>query len=273
MYKLSRTPLTQSALYLHCFFYLSLVFLVLNFNGFYHSLDYELGFLELCGAGSLLVASIILFFGSLRVKKIGGKSDKRFWMLLGASILFFWAAGEEISWGQHFFGTQTPEWLAKVNDQNETNLHNINKKFFDRYLERLTFLLAFVTAILHFRGKEFFLGLKMPEYPLNMAFILVPIYRKLQSVHGHDIWPVGFLIFLGYPIVGIIKKDVRILLNSLLFILTTAIVIYVHHNNIELWQGKSNIYHEVKETIFSVLCIFFSIQLYKNLHLKQDYQL
>jgi hypothetical protein len=269
MLKLSRTTLSQSALYLHCFIYLSLIFLVFNFNDFYHSLDYEFGFLELFGASSLFVTSIILLVGSLKVKKSFGKTDMRFWMLLIASAVFFWAAGEEISWGQHFFGTHTPEWLSKINGQNETNLHNINKKFFDRYLERLTFLLAFITAILHFRGKEFFLGLKMPEYPLNMAFILVPIYRKLQSIHGHDIWPIGFLVFLGYPILGIIKKDSKILLHSLLFVITTGMVIYFHHNNIELFRGKSNIYHEVKEMMFSILCIFFSVQIYKNLHIKQ----
>ena len=33
--------------------------------------------------------------------------------------------GEEISWGQHFFGWSTPEVLAESNDQSETNLHNL----------------------------------------------------------------------------------------------------------------------------------------------------
>lgn len=266
MLNTSSSKLSFSAFYLHCFTYLCLVFLVFNFNSFYHSLDTEFGFLELTGALALLITSIILFRASKDVKRSYGKSDKRYWMLLGASILFFWASGEEVSWGQHFIGTQTPEWLIKINDQNETNLHNINKKFFDRYLERLTFLLAFITAIMHFRGKEYFLGLKMPEYPLNMGFILVPIYRKLQSFEGHDIWPVGFLVFLGYPILGLIKKDIKVLTCCFFFIITTAIVVYSHHNNLHLFNGKSNIFHEVKEMMFSVLCIFFALQLKRNLH-------
>lgn len=270
MFKISRSYLSQSALYLHCFIYLSLIFLVFNFNDLYHSLDTEFGLVELTGAASLFVTSIILFLSSLKVKRNFGTKDLRFKLLLGASILFFWAAGEEISWGQHFFGFHTPPWLAAVNDQNETNIHNMNKKFFDRYLERLTFLLAFITAILHFRGKEFFLGLKMPEYPLNMAFILVPIYRKLESIYGYDIWPIGFLVFFGYPILGIIKKDAKILLHSLLFLFTTGMVIYFHHNNLVLFRGNSNIFHEVKEMMFSILCIFFSLQLYRNLHITKD---
>ncbi|MDZ7735000.1 MAG: hypothetical protein U5P41_01795 [Gammaproteobacteria bacterium] len=38
-------------------------------------------------------------------------------------------AGEEVSWGQHFFDWQTPEELATINDQRETNLHNISSWF------------------------------------------------------------------------------------------------------------------------------------------------
>ncbi len=35
-------------------------------------------------------------------------------------------AGEEVSWGQHFFDWATPEAWQDMNDQNETNLHNIS---------------------------------------------------------------------------------------------------------------------------------------------------
>ncbi|MDX1485252.1 MAG: hypothetical protein R3229_12310 [Alphaproteobacteria bacterium] len=34
-------------------------------------------------------------------------------------------AGEEISWGQHFFGWDTPDWIRERNIQRETNLHNL----------------------------------------------------------------------------------------------------------------------------------------------------
>ena len=34
--------------------------------------------------------------------------------------------GEEISWGQHFFNWNTPEIFNEINNQNETNLHNIS---------------------------------------------------------------------------------------------------------------------------------------------------
>lgn len=41
------------------------------------------------------------------------------------ALLFFFAAGEEISWGQRVFGWETAEFFAENNYQNETNLHNL----------------------------------------------------------------------------------------------------------------------------------------------------
>jgi hypothetical protein len=43
--------------------------------------------------------------------------------LIGA-LSAFYIAGEETSWGQHFFHWNTPEYWAMVNRQDETNLHN-----------------------------------------------------------------------------------------------------------------------------------------------------
>jgi len=45
--------------------------------------------------------------------------------MLGLSLMCFVIAGEEASWGQHWVGWSTPEAWSEVNDQQETNLHNI----------------------------------------------------------------------------------------------------------------------------------------------------
>jgi len=44
-------------------------------------------------------------------------------VLFAIGLVYF--AGEEISWGQHLLGFQTPTPLARINYQNEFNLHNI----------------------------------------------------------------------------------------------------------------------------------------------------
>ncbi len=257
------SKLSQTAIIVQTAMYILLVIALTNFNSFYHSLDHEDGFVELTGAFSLLVASFILFRSAF-VRKTKVKKDIKFWTLIVAGLAFFWASGEEISWGQHMFGTVTPEWLAEVNGQNETNLHNINKKFFDRWLERLTALLAIISAVAHFRGKDRFLSFKLPEYGLAMAFILIPIYRKLQSIYGHDIWPVGFLFFFVYPYLAYKLKNLKLFIYCLLFVFTTALVVYIHHNNLALFNGKSNILHEVKEMMFSLMCVFYALTLLKD---------
>jgi hypothetical protein len=43
-----------------------------------------------------------------------------------AAATSFYIAGEEASWGQHFFAWETPPFWAAVNDQGETNLHNLS---------------------------------------------------------------------------------------------------------------------------------------------------
>ena len=45
--------------------------------------------------------------------------------LAGWVLACLYFAGEEASWGQHYFRWATPEALRGLNDQNETNLHNI----------------------------------------------------------------------------------------------------------------------------------------------------
>ena len=52
-----------------------------------------------------------------------------FALVMAAGCFFF--AGEEASWGQHWFGYTPPEAIAERNDQGEFNFHN------DPFLERI----------------------------------------------------------------------------------------------------------------------------------------
>jgi hypothetical protein len=47
-----------------------------------------------------------------------------FTVALVGALSCLYIAGEEMSWGQHFFHWNTPEYWAMVNRQEETNLHN-----------------------------------------------------------------------------------------------------------------------------------------------------
>lgn len=71
---------------------------------------------ELSTALFFLISSVILFL-------LFRSTNNIFFILL--SVIFFVGAGEEISWGQHLMHFGTPNYLSKVNVQNEFNFHNI----------------------------------------------------------------------------------------------------------------------------------------------------
>lgn len=84
-------------------------------------------------SGSIEIASVILLLiaiglgvASVKGFPLGFPWVKRWLMLLVVATVYF--AGEEVSWGQHLFGWETPQWYQATteNRQMETNLHNIN---------------------------------------------------------------------------------------------------------------------------------------------------
>ena len=85
----------------------------------------ENGIIEL-GTAVFLFVGIYYAFRALRLS--GGCRILFYWiiLLLLGSIYF---AGEELSWGQHLFGWETHETWKAVNDQGETNIHNVSAVF------------------------------------------------------------------------------------------------------------------------------------------------
>lgn len=72
-------------------------------------------FIPLIGLG---IAASLLFKPFVRARPFV------FTVSLIGALSCLYIAGEEMSWGQHFFHWNTPEYWAEVNRQEETNLHN-----------------------------------------------------------------------------------------------------------------------------------------------------
>ena len=95
-----------------------------------HILPEGYGFLELtqfllAGAAAFLCASL------LRYDVV--KGSRLLWLaVLFFALAAFYIAGEEHSWGQHFFNWGTPGYWAEINRQQETNLHNTSPWFNQR---------------------------------------------------------------------------------------------------------------------------------------------
>ncbi len=178
-----------------------------------------------------------------------------------AGLLFFWGAGEELSWGQHILKFGTPDWLAEINGQRETNLHNINKKFFDRTYERLVLLLAVSTTFLHVRLKSTLLGFQVPGVLLNLAFLVLPICRRFHHVTP-DVWQLGGVAFAFYALRAVKSRDREILAACAMIVFTVPSVAYLNwHYGPALDSYGTNIFHEVRETAFAFLCLVYALQL------------
>ncbi len=89
---------------------------------------WEDGVVETAGALCLLLASatfLLLFF---RVEGKGGWlcfGTRKNWLFLFLAFIFFVGAGEEVAWGQHYLGYETPEFWKSRNVQEELTVHNL----------------------------------------------------------------------------------------------------------------------------------------------------
>lgn len=82
----------------------------------------EDGPVEYAGFAAFLGASVLAFVAASRIRRAHRLAFAA--AVLGAVLVV--AAGEEISWGQRLFGTETPAVLVDGNRQDELNLHNID---------------------------------------------------------------------------------------------------------------------------------------------------
>lgn len=90
-------------------------------------LEGERGVLE-----QLQLVSLILALGVavrlVYLPQVRDRSWLRVWLALAVAGCVY-TIGEEASYGQHIFGWTTPDTWSAINQQNETNLHNIDNWF------------------------------------------------------------------------------------------------------------------------------------------------
>ncbi|MDQ4141082.1 MAG: hypothetical protein M3142_11225 [Bacteroidota bacterium] len=124
---MSQTTLTRAeVLILYLIFGLLIFGIVLSRTDpywFEFSYAVEDGFIEWMTILPLLAAMVI------SLKRFFRLNGRRHWLfsltLLGIAAFSFFAAGEELSWGQRLFGLESSAFFQKNNSQHETNFHNL----------------------------------------------------------------------------------------------------------------------------------------------------
>ncbi len=122
-------------------------------------------------------------------------------VMLGLTLMCGLVAGEEASWGQHLVGWQTPESWGELNDQNETNLHNVSS-WADQKPRLLVELGAIISAIVlplaALRGRT---PLPEPWRFLVLPLCCLPVALLAEISHALEKVPdrAGAVVWAAFP--------------------------------------------------------------------------
>lgn len=141
-------------------------------------------YFENVGAIAFFLTSLIFFYGFWKIRS-SNSNDRLFFVkklvILGLAFLFFFAGGEEISWGQRIFNVQTPEPLREVNNQGEITIHNIPIAGHEIPFETMFDMLWLFFAVI-----------------VPFASMYKPARRIISRLLPITHWGVGMLFLLNY---------------------------------------------------------------------------
>lgn len=161
-----------------------------------HFLPEGYGVLEVLHFALPLIAALIclrlLFHPSVRSNGL----IKLMTVLFAIACIYI--AGEEHSWGQHFFGWSTPDAWSAINRQQETNLHNTLGIFNHLPQKILEFGILIGGIILplwaHYHGpfENWFLRLYVPSLVLLPVALIAVGFKVIKWTYSHNL--LGFQI-------------------------------------------------------------------------------
>lgn len=136
-----------------------------------------IGFLGFFGAG---VFSLLTLLYRQKMPKLAAL------FFLGTGLFYLICAGEEISWGQRVFGWETPTAFAEINEQGETNIHNIENlpihpKDVVSWFIKLFGIGFPVIFFFVFKKRDHLLRRCVAPLSMVPLFIFVEIYNKLET--------------------------------------------------------------------------------------------
>lgn len=251
-------------------FFLSVVFITIGFIllflfhvELYDQLTSEDNIIENLSAVLLLFCSCFFLISFFHARKSPLKIHH--WLtygLLMLSIVFFLIAGEEISWGQRIFDLATPDYLSSVNEQDELNFHNINKRFFDRLLDRVTIIFVFISSFLLYRKKEKTLGIQNPDIFVICSFAITPFYTQNTQL--------DFYHFIYVPLVGLFVFALKNKQKSFLFplaftLMLSLIIIIIHTTYNHLFPWHNNSANELREFLFYLSCVAYAYEIMNDI--------
>lgn len=221
---------SRPGLYIALSFYFVFGYMTLSFGDRAAALLFdEDHYFENIGAISLFIASALSLYTFYILRK-AHKTNKIFWgkqlVYFGLAVLYFFGAGEEISWGQRIFGINQPASLVEKNVQDELNIHNL------AVFENSTLLKADNIFSVFWIG----FAVLAPLGGLLFDWFKNYVSKWMPIVH----WGIGMLFLGNYVLAGLAK----IIFSS---IYTSKLVPFVQA------------LQEIKESNYEFLFIFLTL--------------
>jgi hypothetical protein len=159
----------------------------------YQTLQRKEAGLEWLTFGTLLIGAGVGLYAVFTHRSVFPRRWLSGWFILGAIGMIVFA-GEEVSWGQHFglwTGDQLPERWRQINDQQETNFHNITNALDQgpTNVVMLATLFAFAGLPILQRVKREVMG------PENPGYWFWPTYASLGAGVGVLLVPVPAWVY------------------------------------------------------------------------------
>ena len=184
--KVQMNPLERLVICYLVLFLLLGVYLAI-FNQLYFDTIYTIedGFLESLTVVALFTTAAVCFKRAFIFRSTQGVQFVLINMLF--SLIFFLAAGEEISWGQRIFNWESNEFFLQFNAQEETNFHNltVNGIKINQLIFGLGFSIILLTYLLiltplynnkpKFRTFMDSWGIPMPKHYQVLGYFVVAI--------------------------------------------------------------------------------------------------
>ena len=195
---------------------------------------------------------------------------QRNWLAMVTAILvaivLFVMVGEELSWGQRIFGWATPDSFASINEQSETNLHNLATQVFQNTLYFGGWLLLIGLAF----WRQSLAGVLQQFKPLRflsdwlppIAFVLIfapafgfcdPLHSETGIYYGSNLFIViaTLVILIAMCIKYVHARDNRMVKRVLVI---TAVYLAILIGNLffsKVWDVNSGAATEYLEVFIS----------------------
>jgi hypothetical protein len=172
------------------------------------------------------IAGSLLFLPFLRTRPLV------FSVALIGALSCIYIAGEEMSWGQHFFHWNTPEYWAEVNRQQETNLHN-TYDIFEKTPRLILELGIFAGGLLVPLAAVFY-----PSIRANRASLFLPAAALVPTALGAMLFKLVDRLQQADYLPTLIQRPSEVIETYLYFFILAYLIVYARRiKELEVAEG------------------------------------